>query len=215
MTTMFEARSSLDRLADLGLSVERIHRALARADAEVALVTELEPATAEGTTRYNKTTRYLREELIPLGWGMTNANNFCRTIHPSGAFAIVTCSGDAGVGVVLPGQAPSTQYAKGETTAQAVERNRQCALDLGPMFELPPDPTEPPADTAIWYLLYRPTGTGIACELSLPERIQDGFISRWIERIILPHLELADSPLVVSVADPVPYQADVDVVRRG
>ena len=55
------------RLLDLDLTTDLVVRALLRADAEAKLTTGLEPPTAEGTIRYLKTVRYLREELVPTG----------------------------------------------------------------------------------------------------------------------------------------------------
>jgi hypothetical protein len=72
-----------NRLHDLGLTADLIIRALLRADAEAKLTTELEPPTAEGTIRYLKTVRFLREELVQMEWGCDNYKNFCRTIRPS------------------------------------------------------------------------------------------------------------------------------------
>jgi len=186
MTTVHLEAIAQDRLAQLGLTSSSLHRALLRADAEVALVTALEPPNAEGITRYNKTTRFVREELLPLGWNHSNSSNFCRTISPDGSFALVASSGDGGAGMYLPGQSPSTRYPKGETTVRAVARNQQLALDLGTDFD---DPAESDAVTMVWYLLYQVTKETIYCELSLPAAIDNGFINSWLERIILPPVD--------------------------
>ena len=82
MTVVAIDRVAEGRLQQLGLSADLLVRALLRADAEAKLTTGLEPPTAEGTTRYAKTVRYVREELVPLDWRFDNYKNFCRTIHP-------------------------------------------------------------------------------------------------------------------------------------
>ena len=42
------------------------------------------PDIMEGLTRWARTNRFLREELIPLGWRFDNPRNLPRTIHPGG-----------------------------------------------------------------------------------------------------------------------------------
>lgn len=192
MTIVAREDQALDRLAELGLSYPLIERAMVRADAEARMVTGLEPPTAEGITRYNKANRFLREELMPEGWDYDNSQNFCRTIHPDRAFAIVASSGDEGTGVWIPGQSPSTKYRKGETTARAVEANNQLAFDLGGDFSTGDDL---PTPEAVWYLLYRITPEQIFIELSFPSAITGGQIVDWRERIILDPIDRTPSPL--------------------
>lgn len=138
MTLVAIDATAESRLHELGLTADLIIRTLLRADAEAKLTTGLEPPTAEGTTRYLKTVRFLREELTALGWGIDNYKNFCRTIHPSHQFSIVTSSGDEFTGVDIPGQVPCTKYPKGDLTALAVKQNAgQGVLDLGEAFAEP------------------------------------------------------------------------------
>lgn len=202
------------RLLDLDLTTDLVVRALLRADAEAKLTTGLEPPTAEGTIRYLKTVRYLREELVPLGWGVDNSKNFCRTLHPGRQFSIVTSSGDDFTGVVLHGQAPCTKYPKGDLTALAVRRNAgQGVFDLGEAFALPP--VEPRELENIWFLLQRATTEHIYAELSLPTRIEDGMITDWEERIILPPISRGDTEGVIPVEEPPTGDAySVDIAMR-
>lgn len=190
-TTVAHEANAAARLVELGLEYEQLERALLRADAEAKLTSDLEPPTAEGITRYNKTNRFLREELVPAGWRFDNSQNFCRTIDPSGTFAIVASSGDEGAGTWVPGHKPSTKYSKGETAVRAVAANTQPALDLGEEFA--DEPVVLPA--AVWYLLYRVTSDHIFVELSLPSAIEGGRIVDWSERIILDPIERAAASL--------------------
>jgi hypothetical protein len=187
MTIIAREAKALDRLGQLGISYEHIERALQRADAEAKLTNDLEPPTAEGVTRYNKTNRFLREELMPLGWDYDNSRNFCRTIHPERAFAIVASLGDEGTGVWIRGQNPSTKYLKGETTIRAVEANGQMTFDFGDDFVL--EEEQPSSQLPVWYLLYRVTADQIFVELSFPSVIDGGRIMDWTERIILDTID--------------------------
>ena len=118
-----------DRLAELGLTVELIERVVRRADAEASMCTALDPPIMEGLTRWGRMNRFLREELIPVGWRFDNPRNLPRTIHPSGEFAIVATTGDELTG--LADLLPATKYVKGDATVQAVEINEQLTLDFG------------------------------------------------------------------------------------
>jgi hypothetical protein len=205
-----------DRLQQLGLSTGVLVRALLRADAEAKMTTGLEPPTAGGTTRYNKTVGFLREELVPLGWQFDNTRNFCRTVHPTDAFSIVTSSGDEFTGVDLPGLKPSTKYPKGELTALAVQQNAdQGVLDFGADFEEPVSEPGPLENT--WFLLQRVTGDEIYAELSLPTVIEGGLITDWQERIILPPTSRQNSSSTITVEEPPVGNGDaytVDVSAR-
>lgn len=206
------------RVHDLGLATDLIVRALLRADAEAKHTTGLEPPTAEGTIRYLKTVRFLREELVPMGWDIGNYKNFCRTIHPSHEFSIVTSSGDEFTGVDISGKVPCTKYPKGDLTALAVKQNAgQGVFDLGEEFAEPT--VKPAALENIWFLLQRATPEYIYAELSLPTRIEDGMISDWQERIILPRIlrEDPEPTATVTVEEPPTGDGDaysVDVAMR-
>lgn len=181
---------AVDRLAELGLTVELIERVIRRADAEAATCTRLDPPILEGLTRWGRTTRFLREELIPAGWSFDNPRNLARTIHPSGEFAIVATSGDELTGVAGQlGQTdlrPATKYPKGYATVRAIEDNEQLTLEFVD-FELPADARTADAGALLtWLLLFHVDDDGFRVELSLPDAIVDGRITSWAERIILP-----------------------------
>lgn len=209
-------RSVAERLASLDLSEEQIERALLRADAEARLVTTLEPPNAEGQTRYMKGTGYFREEVVPAGWVSDNARNFCRTVHPSGHFAVVVSSGDERTGVWVAGQKPSTKYTKGETTVRVVKANAQIALSLGSQFDVR---DESEVAEVVWYLLYRSDGDRVFAELSLPSAIEGGVIVDWHERIILGPFDATpdavDGPVLGLGDNGTGHDYTVDVEMRG
>jgi hypothetical protein len=207
---------AVDRLAELGLSVEIVQRTIQRADAEAALCTPMDPPSMEGWTRWGRTTRYLREELVPAGWAFDNPRNLARTVHPSGEFAVVATSGDA-----MTGRAqgrPTTRNPKGEATERAVQVNEQLTLDLGNLIRLPGSGrTDDTWDLRTWYLLYYADREEFRVELSLPATIQNGWITDWIERIILPPLPRQDTPVAAPASpdDEDPFgEIVVEVNRR-
>jgi hypothetical protein len=172
---------------------------------------DLDPPNMEGMSRYGKTVRFLREELLPDGWEYDNSRGYCRTIHPSGEFAIVVSSGDDNTGIWVPGRSPSTKYPKGDATVRAVEANDQLAFDLGEGFE-PKEPATVPERT--WYLLYRVTTDEIFVELSFPTAIKGGIIADWDERIILPPVTRQESPTLEEPPGEEAGSYSVDVALR-
>lgn len=208
--TLIKSRA-LGRLAELGLTVSLVERVVRRADAEVAMCTELDPPIMEGMTRWGKTSRFLREELVPRGWTYDNPRNLARTIHPSGEFAIVASTGDEMTGLTVPGCLPSTRYRKGEAITRAVELNEQLAFDFGDGW------TESLAPDALrtWILLFHVDEHEFRCELSLPSHIEDGLITRWTERVILPPFPRALEPLFGADGGEEPGEpVVVEVTRR-
>jgi hypothetical protein len=175
---------AVDRLAELGLSVEIIERVVRRADAEASVCTALDPPIMEGLTRWGRTNRFLREELIPVGWTFDNPRNLPRTIHPSGEFAIVATTGDELTGLL--DLLPATKYAKGYATVQAVETNEQLTLDFEDFeFGAADGQARNAGDLLTWLLLFHVDDEGFRVELSLPDAITEGRITSWAERIIL------------------------------
>jgi hypothetical protein len=185
---------AVDRLAELGLSVEIIERVVRRADAEASMCTPLDPPITEGLTRWGRTNRFLREELIPAGWTFDNPRNLPRTIHPSGEFAIVATTGDELTGLL--DLLPATKYAKGFATVQAVETNEQLTLDFTD-FDLGALDAQArnAGELLTWFMLFHVDDEGFRVELSLPDAITEGRITSWAERIILPAFPCDDDRL--------------------
>src|SRR5580692_11294765 len=175
-------RKASGRLAELGLSIGLIERVVRRTDADVSTFTAFDPPIMLGLTRWGRISRYLREELVLQGWTYDNPRNLARTIHPSGEFAIVAATGDELTG--LADLLPTTRYRKGDATVQAVAVNEQLTFDFGDTFTA--DITADVGAMLTWILLFFEDEAGFRVELSLPDGIEDGRITSWAERIILP-----------------------------
>ncbi len=198
-TRVLAERAAIGRLAEFGLTAELVERVVRRADAEASMCTALDPPIMEGLTRWGRTNRFLREELIPVGWSFDNPRNLPRTIHPSGEFAIVATTGDELTG--LAELLPATKYAKGYATARAVGINEQLALDFGDLdLGLDDDRAAGARDAATWLLLFHVDEDGFRAELSLPNAIVDGRITGWAERIILPAFPRDEDRLAALLA---------------
>ncbi len=201
---------AISRLAELGLRVEQIERVVRRADADASMCTAFDPPIMEGLTRWGRTNRYLREELVPAGWLFDNPRNLPRTIHPSGDFAIVATTGDDLTG--LAELLPTTKYAKGYATAEAVGINGQLTLDFAdPEFAEDFGRIADTATLQTWFMLFHVDDEGFRVELSLPDGIADGKITSWAERIIVPSFPRDDDRL----ADLLSLDGEVPAGRRG
>lgn len=206
---------AVDRLSELGLTVEIIERVVRRADAEASTCTALDPPIMEGLTRWARTNRFLREELIPLGWNFDNPRNLPRTIHPGGKFAVVATTGDDLTGLL--DLLPTTRYAKGFATIKAVEVNEQLTLDFGDYDLVSADSPIRAGDLLTWLLLFHVDEQEFRVELSLPDAIVDGRITSWSERIILPSMPRSADGLAELTPSSDGDQNDsivVDVARR-
>jgi hypothetical protein len=141
---------------------------------------------------------------VPRGWTYDNPRNLARTIHPGGEFAIVAATGDEFTGVA--GVQPSTKYRKGEATVAAVNQNVQLAFDF-PDY----DETEDDSPLLTWFLLFYPDEHEFRAEVSLPDRIVDGRIASWAERIILPPFQREEQIALFAEDD---QHVVVEVSRR-
>jgi len=188
---------AVDRLIELGLSVELIERVVRRADAEASTCTLLDPPIMEGLLRWGRTNRYLREELVKSGWGFDNPRNLPRTVHPSGEFAMVATTGDVVTG--LEDLLPTTKYPKGDATIRAVETNGQLVFDFGDFDLGSHDQAAETGDVLTWFMLFYVDEDGFRVELSLPDAIVDGRITSWAERIILPVFPRDDDHLAAQM----------------
>ncbi|HLJ98668.1 MAG TPA: hypothetical protein VKU39_02040 [Streptosporangiaceae bacterium] len=204
-------RRAVSRLEELELDVELIERVIRRADAEASMCTELDPPIMEGMTRWGRTTRFLREELVARGWSYDNPRNLARTIHPSGEFALVAATGDEFTGV--PDVQPSTKYRKGEATVAAVSLNVQLAFDFPELEAAGVDDGDGDHPLLTWFLLFYPDEHEFRAEVSLPDGIMDGRISSWAERIIMPVYPRGPEPLFRDVPL-APEHVVVEVSRR-
>jgi hypothetical protein len=186
-----EDAAATRRLAELALNEQDLVAAMRGADAEARQWTALAPQIMPGMVRWGKTNELLRARLLPRGWSQDGLKGLPRTISPAGDFAIVATTGDSGTG--LPEANPATKYAKGVQTVLAIGRNIQLAFDFSGVDLQDVLWTVAAEEDALatWLLLYHVTPEQIRGELSLAHGIDlRGHVSAWIERIILPVIDL-------------------------
>lgn len=186
---------------DNGVLMDSVRTGVARAQD----VTAFHPVTARGYTQWSETVAYLRQELVGRQWAQGDPQNSPRVFSPDGKTSIMVVGGNADTGVSVE-KDPRTARRRGPATRAAVQCNGQQMLDV--ILELPAtwDRQEP----LTWVLLYHwskdePT---VRAELSLPAAVtDDGDISRWSHRILLPPQDLTSFEVPQRPAGP---QDDID-----
>jgi hypothetical protein len=188
---VYENAAASRRLADLALSEQDLAAARRGADAEARKWTALAPKIMPGIVRWGKTNELLRTRLLARGWTQDSPKGLPRTISPAREFAIVATTGDSATG--LRAANPATKYAKGVQTVLAIGRNVQLAFEFSGLDLQDVLWTVAAEDDglATWLLLYHVASDEIRAELSLASGTdRHGHVSAWIERIILPVIDL-------------------------
>lgn len=174
-----------DRLAELGLDVETLHRAVRAGLAARARRTELAPRNAQGSDLVSHTVEELRLLLEARGWSADFAGGQERTVSPDGLTAVIVSTGAGAVGD--PPHEARTAHPKGPLMRDAVTLNQgfvQEEFSLG--LAVPPV-----ADgRRCWVLLVKVEPGAAHLELSAPEGMREGIVNSWSDRIPLPPLAL-------------------------
>lgn len=221
MTIVHDQPHSRDqRLRQLGLTARALSQALLRAEADSRLCTTFDPPTFEGTTRWARTVRYLREDLVPGGdWEPHNKDSWPRTLNRKLGITVAVSAGDAPTGEVgYPATyKPSTKRRKGPATHRAVQVNQQTIP--GFPAHLVPASEDEAEDAVTWFLLYKVEGDIIRSELSCALTVgENGKVIDWSERIMLDDIDFqlgGATLLPSSPSDGDGSQNEIDVpVRR-
>lgn len=211
-TIVHQQGKSIDRLTELGLAYELLANAIREGELARASCTKNDPPSTPGFLQWARTTRRLREVLIPLGWKRSQVGKLSTVVAPTGGFAIAVVTGDEATG--NPGVTPKTKHPRGPATAAAVEQN---LLQLS-LFESPApandDANEIPdvPERLTWILLISRGADSIRCELSLPGSIgDDGRVESWEERIIVEPVAREPEPAKIAARDDSDASVDFEV----
>jgi len=178
-------------LSSIGVTHESLTNAVINGFQNAATCTENDPSTFAGMMFYARTTRHLRDELIPeQGWTRGNDRNYATVVSPDGNIQIAVAAGDSAVGNLE--LEPTTRTPKGTLTKEAVRRNQMSFsfMDAEGADAIPTRRT--------WLLLhYLDENAGeIRLELSLPSVMDDAdFIVDWSRRIVLTSIPVDRHPL--------------------
>lgn len=209
-TKIYEGVGAEERLADLGLDVRGLERIILQGEYARVEATENDPLGAGGMDAYRYRVRAFRDTYLAHGWTRDRDRGLELTVSPCGRHAVITRGGDSGVG--LRDAFPQPTGKIGETTRTIVDMNADLLFDANWMNVTSGTVTGTPKnsekyDTRI-LLVYR-SGDIVRSELSLPSEMEEnetGTVLGWVERIILPTIDLTDeryrkSPPSEDIAD--------------
>jgi hypothetical protein len=215
-TAVLDGFDAERRLGELGVQESELRDALLYGYGYAASCTSHNPRTLPGTMAWGFTIGALRDMLVDRDWGIGRFNNFETVIHPSRSHAVAVTSGNAHAGDRTA--TPRTRYRKGETMALAVTGNTQMSFAaLSDDDAFAPDESDP-RTMHTWLLLhYHDRGMErIRAELSLPNHMENGWITGWAERIILGPMDFSTSITIIpgDDGDAGGDEIEIDVTRR-
>ena len=164
------------RLRHFSLDRDVIVDAIRMGVAAYGGVTANDPPSAKGFEPWRFTTRGLRELLSSRGYERDDSGNFSTIKHVGHGIRIVTLNADCRTGAPNPEVWPRNRLRKGILHERAIG-----AADWLPGLPNPYVTNE----LDIWYLCQYIDGDKVLAELSRPDRIEDGFITSWRERIVI------------------------------
>lgn len=177
------------RLSEIGVELEVLNEALRNGHNGAAQVTAVHPKTAAGTYRWYETVASLRNSLVLEGWEQTDYRNAPRIVNPEGSISVMVATGNNKTGTK---ETPSNATAKGVMTQRDIWNNKDSEQQvIQEVIEIIESQTP-----ITWVLLYfySQQFNHIRAELSRPSSDgidEQGFITKWEERIILPVMDLS------------------------
>lgn len=214
MTIYDTPAAAMRRLAELGIAVEALQRAIVAGHVARITCTENDPPFIPGTEAWRYTVVTLRDELCPRGWRKADPGNYSLVINDAKQINIVVASADAFTRRAHG--SPRTKSLKGLYTEAATIRNRvegdlfpeTLSEDIRRVATLLEYPT--------WILLIYITDEEYRAELSLPVVMEDDQITSWEERIFIPDSsDTSGGERIAPTGDDHGPDIDVPVRRRA
>jgi hypothetical protein len=183
--TIYETRAAAaSRLAEIGVAMEALQRAIADGHAKRIATSENNAPQMFGTYAWAQTLCTLRDELLPRGWRKADPSNFSLTINDARKINIVVESGDKFTR--RASASPRTKSIKGLYIEAVALRNRleadmfpdTVAEELRRVAAL--------LEYQTYILLIHITDDSYVAELSLPDVVDGNQIVSWKERIFIP-----------------------------
>lgn len=199
------------RLRSMGLTVDQLESVVQASLGGYTSTTAFHPRSAPGTYLYHEGTAALRRAVMPSGhWDHDEDDNQPRTFSTVYDIAIVVQSGDENTGLINQYE-PKARNPKGQATQKKIASN----CDHPVLFSMAPRQEDDSTPLVNWVLLIAVEGTVVRSELSLPRKMIGGKPCGWIERIILPEIEIGggDSAVMTDEGDTGPI-ADIDVAWK-
>lgn len=193
---MIDADDAADYLERMNISLPDLQESLERGEIAAGNTDENHPKTAAGFYRWSETNASIRRSHTSSGqWSRSNPSGRPLIESKEANYALIACGGDAATGT----EAISNVARKKGPATEAAHRGQAPQMQLSLFVELPqasgqdvgiPDANQPP--TGEWLLLYYRDKEDLRAEVSLPAGFNDGFVTGWVVRVILPTTEMKD-----------------------
>jgi hypothetical protein len=204
------------QLNELGLTEALLTKPARRAYDDVERCTGNDVASMARYLAWGKVLRYLRDELIPMGWSKGRHPELESIVSPDRSFRILSVGGNWATGT---DQMPATLNDKGPLTGFAVDDNRQIAFDPSVLGGLSED------DMLTYFFLHYEDehAEEIRLELSVPthragmRKSKRAVIDQFGPRIPLRPISLAADEADARTDADAEYtdEIDVPVARRS
>lgn len=206
-----EVQARLTQLGP-GLSIDLLLECVRASQAGRENTSPFHPPLHGPFNGYAEGTAALRAKLSEFGWTTLDADNYARALSPDQQVAIAVASGDENTGVDGTA-APHTRCPKGRKTAEAVLVNIQLTMFAG--LGLPEEEKSQPGERAqTWLLLIRAESEELRSELSLPTNFENRSPDDYLQRLILPVIDLGGGPPQRRDGGGGGEDFDIDITRR-
>jgi hypothetical protein len=202
------------RLKELGLPPEAVRESVREGYQRGDFVTDSHPVNYQGMVVWGEITGAFRGRMMVEGWAKNDEDCVPRIVSPDGRVVVVPVRGNSNTGVRNAHEQLSTRRPRGRAGVRIVRVNTQYALQLE---EQGRERDFVPALDGTWFLLYNREEDIVRMEVSYAKAISaSGALLEWVERLILPDLDLLDFPTDRQGRDDgTPPEVDFVVTRRA
>lgn len=213
LDTLYQPAEITSQLNRLGLTEASLIKSAQLAYAEVERCTGNDVAAMAAFTAWGKVLRYLRDELVPLGWSKGRHPNLESVVSPDRSLRILSVGGNWATGT---DRMPTTENDKGPLTGFAVDDNRQIAFDPDIVGAVPE------GDLLTYFFLHHwdREADEIRLELSVPTHLagrkkKRAVVDQFDHRIPIRPIMLDGTPGTADAETEYTDEIDVPVARRS
>ncbi len=198
------------RLAQLGLKREHLIEVVKACVAGFTSCTDNDPPGAPGWLSWRWGVRRAREVLLPLGWEKSDSG-ISTVVNRSLKLRLAILNADEGAG--SRDAVPQNRSRKGPNSERLAQVNRQM-MPGAEDWPIPAgEPQESIEDFSTWHLCVNVGKDQVTAELTLLSDFEDGYFTRFIEKIIIVGSGEWNA-IVFSEPDDDSPEPEVRVVRK-
>lgn len=205
------------RLDELGWRKDQLLEVVVAMVAARNSCTANDPSSAPGWMSWKEGVRRLREIGCPMGLDKDETDQVPSVIDRERGLKFTVSNTDDCTGREIEGRVPQNRSKKGPATDRAVNNNQGsflAALDATMKVVPLSMAKRQPGSLVSWYVCTYAEGDEVRAELSCPVSCEAGYITDYIERIMLIGPDGLDGPLVRHDTPDEGPEFDVPVIRK-